>query len=207
MGQRGSFDYQRHGEAARQAHTDLNAASKEILDRLHKAFDASNRPLYLTIMKEWGEFRKERSYQDLLKSFDMALEAAYPPQFWEDYENLRSGTDLNALETAIEFLEADPYFFRSGYVKENLLRRVRRYTLAPEHIYRLQSVVLNVVDKHFCREFREYCKLARKVDSADFRLQLDSRTRDTDKSVQTRAQWVLDWLAKSGSKGSSALRV
>src|SRR5258706_13851436 len=97
-----------------------------------------NRSLYQKLFAELRDLRTTETYRNLLQASDSALEAAYPPNFWADFERLRSGEDLTALETAIEFLEADPYFFRSGYVKEKLLRYVRSYVLAPEHAYRLQ---------------------------------------------------------------------
>ncbi len=191
------FDYQNRAEAARQARANFKNYSKDLLQALRDAFHNSNRSLYQKLFAELRDLRTTETYRNLLQASDSALEAAYPPNFWADFERLRSGDDLTALETAIEFLEADPYFFRSGYVKEKLLRYVRSYVLAPEHAYRLQRVILNVVDSHFCRELREYCKLARKLNTEELRLQLESRLQSTDMAVQKRARWVLDWLAKA----------
>jgi hypothetical protein len=46
-----------------------------------------------------------------------SLLRAYPPGFWELVGLLRYG-DPRGLEQAIRFLEADPWFFRSGYTKD-----------------------------------------------------------------------------------------
>jgi len=196
MSQRAKFDYQSRAEAARKARADFDNYVKGHTQALRDAFHNSDRTLYQKLFAEWRDLRNTETYWRLLQAHDSALEAAYPPDFWGHYESLRLGRDLDALEMAVEFLEADPYFFRSGYIKEKLLRYVRRYTLTPEHMNRLQRIVLNVVDRHFCREFREYCKLARKLNSAELQLLLEHRTQRGDKAVQKRAQWVLDWIGK-----------
>lgn len=59
-----------------------------------------------------------------------AIDGAYPPGFWDAYARLRD-RDPAGLETAIAFLEADPWFFRSGYVKAVLIRYINRLGLLP----------------------------------------------------------------------------
>jgi len=56
--------------------------------------------------------------------------------------------------------------------------------------------MLRLVDTHYCREFRHYCKVAPKVDSADFREALRKRLNDPDPNVNQRAQWLLDFLTR-----------
>jgi hypothetical protein len=145
-------------------------------------------------LREWGTFQKTSAYIELVNAFWAAIDAACPSDFDEDFEKLKSHTDLKALETAIAFLEADPFFFRSGYIKEKLLRYVRGYQLMPEHIARLQNAILNVVDSHYYREFREYRKLAHRIDDANLRLQLQIRTANEDGDIRNRAHWIFDWL-------------
>jgi uncharacterized protein (TIGR02996 family) len=118
-----------------------------------------------------------------------AEQAAWPPGFWEDFGRLRSG-DAAALETAVAFLEADPWFFRSGYAKESLIRFLCRLELAPEHVDRLRKVVLAAVDGRHRREFRRYCRLARKVDGPEVRSELARRLRHDDPRVCRHARWV-----------------
>jgi hypothetical protein len=47
--------------------------------------------------------------------------------------SVRAGSSVSglteAIEIAIQFLEVDPYFFRSGYIKTDLLRRLKRAPL------------------------------------------------------------------------------
>ena len=133
-----------------------------------------------------------------------ALDRAYPAGFWENYQRLRAG-DPAGLEIAISFLEADPWFFGTGYVKTKLMRFIKPSMLTPEDTQRLQQVVLAVVDKRDERDFREYCRFARKVDAPELWEQLSQRltSRNPDTSpnfdVRRRARWVLEALAQKDS--------
>jgi uncharacterized protein (TIGR02996 family) len=128
-------------------------------------------------------------YEQARRLFHAASAAAWPPRFWEDLRRLRSG-DAAALETAVAFLEADPWFFRSGYAKESLIRFLCRLELAQEHVARLRRVVLAAVDGRHRREFRSYCRLARKVDGPEVRSELVRRLGHDDARVRRHARWV-----------------
>jgi hypothetical protein len=126
-----------------------------------------------------------------------ALRAAYitwyPPDFHEAHERLRRG-DASELEVILRFLEADPYFFRSGYLKADLLRCIVKLDLSPAEAQRLCAVVLQAVDTANHYEFRWYRRLARKVDSPELRRALRTRLDDGDPAVARRARWVLEAL-------------
>jgi hypothetical protein len=62
------------------------------------------------------------------------------------------------MEAAICFLECRPYFFRSGYMFKDILRRCRRAPLLPQ-----QAVRLKVVEGKLA-EWRQG-KLSKKGDS------------------------------------------
>lgn len=126
-----------------------------------------------------------------------AIEMSYPPGFWEDYERLHAG-DPAGLENAVSFLEADPYFDGSGYVKQKLIRAIKAPMLAPDHVARLQRVVLAVVDKRYDRDMRNYRNLAWKVNSPQLSAQLAQRVTSGDFDVRKRARWVLEALVQKG---------
>ena len=121
------------------------------------------------------------------------LDAAYPPGFWEHYRCLKAG-DPAGLETAVRFLEADPWFFRTGYEKADLIKWLTRMELTEKDMARLRQVVLNAVDSRDRREFRAYCRLARRVDHDRLRQALAERLNSEDEGVRRRARWVLDAL-------------
>ena len=130
-----------------------------------------------------------------------AVEAAYPPGFWDDYQCLERG-EAKGVEGAIKFLEADPYFFRSGYLKEKLIRLIKRPMLTPARVTRLQAVVLNMVDHRDGREFRAFCRLAHKVDAPALREQLTQRLTRGDPDTRRRARWVLEALEQNRPRGT-----
>ncbi len=57
----------------------------------------------------------------------------------------RRYTDPGLIEFAICFLEVDPWFFRSGYLKQVLLTRLKRSDLDPPDKERLSAVSIDAV--------------------------------------------------------------
>ncbi len=146
--------------------------------------------------------------------------ARYDWDFWQGME-LLCGGDRTYLESAVAFLEADPIFYGSGYAKEDIIPAINRLDLPPKLVGRLQTVVLNMVDQRDGREFRAYCRLARKVDSPELREQLNRRLTRAwpsarslnddlpalmllareDGAVRRRARWVLEALGQKDTQG------
>lgn len=133
------------------------------------------------------------AWQAAIVRFEAAVDAVYPPDFEAIYGRLREGNSA-ALESAIEFLEADPWFFRSGYMKAKLVRLLKRLPLKPDQVERLRAVVVSVVDGRDRREFRDYCRLARCVDGPELRQPLEHRLVHPDEGVRRRAGWALHAL-------------
>lgn len=94
-------------------------------------------------------------------------------------------------EAAILFLEADPWFFRSGYLKVELIRSLKRATLTPREIERLGFVLIQTVDRRHRREFRSYCRLAAHVATPELAERLRERLDSQDAEVRRRARWML----------------
>lgn len=125
------------------------------------------------------------------ENFFEAFDEAHPPGFLTSYELLK-GRDPAGIEVAVAFLEADPWSFRTGYLKVDIIRYLIRLELEPSHCQRLQKVVLASVVGRDRREFRSYCRLARKVDSPELRNQLLALLEDDDSNVRRRARWIID---------------
>ena len=107
---------------------------------------------------------------------------------------LRIGVRENnpeAIDAAIEFLEADPWCFRSGYAKGRLMRHLAQIEPTPDQLARLVNIVLHVVDRGGRPEFRDATHLARKIGGAELRTQLRQRLHGTDTAVARRALFAL----------------
>jgi len=66
-------------------------------------------------------------------------ELAFPGGYSGALERISSG-DPETMEAAICFLECRPYFFRSGYMFKDILRRCRRAPLSPRQAARLKVI-------------------------------------------------------------------
>jgi hypothetical protein len=140
----------------------------------------------------------QRAYRLLLDEEERACQSAFPSSFWDACGRLKRG-DPGGLETAIGFLEADPWFVRSGYLKADLTRFVGRVALSADDRERLGRVVCAVVDRGDRREFRRYCRLARAVDTPALRAELGARLGQADAGIRRRSAWVLSALADGTS--------
>ncbi len=67
-------------------------------------------------------------------------ELAFPGGFEGALDRIVTG-DPDSMEAAICFLEVRPYFFRSGYMFESILRKTKRAPLSQEQVARLQYVI------------------------------------------------------------------
>jgi hypothetical protein len=65
---------------------------------------------------------------------------AFPGGYDGASERLLAG-DQPTIEAALCFLEVRPYFFRSGYMYQELLRKIKRAPLTPPQQGRLEQVV------------------------------------------------------------------
>jgi hypothetical protein len=121
--------------------------------------------------------------------------AMYSPAFGRAIDSLKAG-DRSGLEPVLRFLEADPWCFRSGYVKADVIPSLTRVALDESEKARLRAVVMNFVD---CakprRELHSYVNLARAIANSELRAALIGRLESADPVVQYNARTVVDGLA------------
>ena len=122
-----------------------------------------------------------------------ALEAAFPPDFDAALNGLRRA-DCGGIDVLIEFLEADPMFFRSGYVKTQILRALKRVPLTLPQVSRLHAVILGVVGTRWNREFGDYVRLALKLDDPNLRAGLRELVSAPGADTRRRAKRMLATL-------------
>jgi hypothetical protein len=119
---------------------------------------------------------------------------AFPGGLSKQFDLLQKN-DPGAIEMAVRFLEADPWFFRSGYFKADMIRLLRRAPLAEDQRVRLQAVVIDrIMAPETPREFRWYGRLAIAVRDPDLEEQI-ARIAESSGSVERRhARWILGQL-------------
>ena len=178
------FPYRERGRDVEDARAEVDAAFRAL-----RAAEADRSDATAPTVVAWRR---------AIERFGTSLSRAYPPHFRSAIGALKAG-DPSGLDEAIAFLEADPWFFRSGYVKADVIRFINRVALTPASAERLRAVVLSAVDGRDRREFRHYCRLARRLDTAGLRDALAQRRRAGDAAVGRRAAWMLAALAQDGA--------
>ena len=114
--------------------------------------------------------------------------------------NSLKNSDQDAIEMAIAFLQADPDFYRSGYVKEQLLVLLKKVPLSKEHRATLQEILLDKITRKSGREYTDYCKLARVIQDDQFKKKVEDILTSTDNSIyKEKAKIMLDMMSSQGS--------
>ncbi len=84
---------------------------------------------------------KHREWKQACEEFHSSYDRlAFPGGYEGAREHILAG-DPDAMEAAICFLECRPYFFRSGYMFKEILRKTKRAPLSKSQAARLQTVI------------------------------------------------------------------
>lgn len=134
---------------------------------------------------------RTQRWRNAISAFNAALSRVYSKPLREVANGTIPASEVDTA-TMLDFLEADPDFFGSGYMKERVLTELKRRKLDRNEVARLQATIVRVVDKpDFRREFRSYCRAAVNVDDEQFRTRLEELERSDDPDVARRANWIL----------------
>lgn len=95
---------------------------------------------------------------------------------------------------AITFLEMDPMYFGSGYIKERLLRRLKSAILNEAEVARLTAVLVDAVRTRGRREFRYYCRLAAVLRPPEVLEESLRLVASPDGKTAARARMMLQYL-------------
>ena len=112
----------------------------------------------------------------------------------------RRYSDKDLIEFVVCFLEVDPYFFRSGYLKQDLLTRIKRSELRDRVKRRLRSVLVDAVNRRGTREFKYYCRLAAAIADEGLRAQLDTIASGVPSARSSRARLMLTRIRQRDSQ-------
>lgn len=166
--------WRRRGQAARLAHETVNGAFRA---HVHE--------------------REPDRYAALLKDFWEKTAAALPSADPAFRPGLAKG-HVRAIETAITFLGADPWFFRSGYEKQQIIQHLKRAPLSEAQRMRLARVVLAAIDSRDREEFRHFGRLACGIWSDFLDEEVAARMQSPDPGIRRRATWVAEAAISAG---------
>ncbi len=167
------FGYSKRGRALNEAQAEVRAAVKDVVNR-----DDRSDP-------------RTRRWLSAIEAFQAASARVYPEQLQEVAKGERRASEVDT-DAVLDFLEADPQFDRSGYMKEKLLTELKRRKLDQHENKRLQAIIVSVLKKNDRRrEFIRYCRAAASVEDEQFRAELKALEESDDLDVSQRANWVL----------------
>ena len=117
------------------------------------------------------------------------------PGLSEAISLLREGKEVD-IDPLVSYLEESPRFYGSGYLADTCIRYVRRAELTAQQRLSLQSAVSKAVYNQDRFKLKDYCRLARAVDSPELRTKLQTRLAGNDPVVRRRAEIVLHSLTE-----------
>jgi hypothetical protein len=112
--------------------------------------------------------------------------------------------ETEAIETALDFLDADPKHYCSGYTKEKVWRRLRNAPLTDAHKRRLEEISLRYLDRPVGREFWHMARVMGVVATEAFWNSIATLVQSSEEPKKTRASYVL--VYRDGAAAGAALR-
>ena len=83
-----------------------------------------------------------------------------------EMQGIADFADLRAF--AFAYVAVDPYYYRSGYTMERLLRQIKRLDVSEPEKASLRSTILTRIDRGARREFRHLCRTIPQIKTASF---------------------------------------
>jgi hypothetical protein len=110
--------------------------------------------------------------------------------------------DPAAIERCLTFLEADPKYFRSGYVKESIWRRFMHAPLADRQLRRLEDVALAYVGRRLTREYWYMARTMAETGSHAFWQEVRRLAEVSERTPARRATMLLayEWGTAAGER-------
>jgi hypothetical protein len=102
--------------------------------------------------------------------------------------------DRSLRDFAITFLQVDPMYFRSGYVKAEVLHRLKSIRLDRDETARLAEVLVDAIRRRGQREFLAYCRLAAALRQPDVMAEAARLAASSDGRVASRARMMVRYL-------------
>ncbi len=148
----------------------------------------------------WAYREHDRPMPVMVKDAVAAEDAAYALIDLEADETearLQAG-DVDAIHPTLVYLEVDPFYFRSGYRKDRLLRLLFAHDLAGTARERVLAILLRSVDVGGAGAGRYGYRLARRYATNAFRRALRTRVHAADPAVARRAVLMLGRVRHPG---------
>lgn len=112
-----------------------------------------------------------------------------------------------AIQLAIDFLDADPRHFRSGYIKEEVWRRIRNAPLIQEDKTRLENIAIKYLDRRISRDFWAMARVMAVIAPKKFWDQVRTVAESEEPPKKSRAQYLLAYEQGAAVGGRNRVKV
>ena len=119
----------------------------------------------------------------------------------EFLEAIRSG-DHDSIAGALSFLEADPYCFRSGYIKKKLCSALKQAPLERDERNKVRELVLKALCTQRPVTFKDYVSLGCRFYTPGFRVKAEKMKIIPFKYIILRKRLLVKRLEEEGAKRS-----
>ena len=135
------------------------------------------------------EARKQ--WQDACSDFHGAYGDLFFPGGELAWEQFIDGSSAD-VGCALAFLQADPWYHRSGYHKQVVWHRFKRTVLARDELRLLEGVALDYLGRRVRREFWHMVRFVRLRGGADFWQRVEQMASDPVRSAPAiKATWLV----------------
>jgi hypothetical protein len=109
--------------------------------------------------------------------------------------------EARAIQTAIDFLEADPLHHRSGYTKEEVWKRLRNASLHANDKARLEAISLRYLERKIGRDFWSMARVMSYLATEAFWKRLHSELETAEEPKKTRVLYLLAYEQGAAAGG------
>lgn len=170
--------------------------TREAIAEVERIENAHHKAIYTTFVCRNQGPKAWKAWEDATSAWHAQR---YPTErLWEDQflADLRTSA-RQAIDEAILYLEVDPWYFRSGYLKERLIRGLKAADLTERDRRRLRNVIWNVAGGRNRREFRDYCSLAAVVGDDGLIQLLEDVSPERDRDAKGKFGYLLRYLQQN----------
>ncbi len=133
--------------------------TRDLIERQARQTNQQMARIQATVARREKSQQDWQNWKDACHVWHASENASFALWPLEARDKMRAG-DRETIEDALLFLEVDPWFFRSGYLKERVIRHLKSAPLAEIDKSRLRNAIFAVAIGRNRREWRDYCRLA-----------------------------------------------
>ena len=100
----------------------------------------------------------------------------------------------DAREFIFDYFSVDPVYFRSGYAKEMMIKKIKKCQLLENEKIILRDLIVNRIKKGGLRDFKKFCSIIPIIEDNKFKSEIRFLTEVTDKQVSVRARIAEKYL-------------